>query len=271
MPRDTANPLGSTLRRGPESSWRPGDGKSKKIDPLIHAANVQQDALEDAIPFFQPFMDAGLLGLEQFTDTTTPEGLDALLARIMGGDAFGSLLDERTQSVEGQLAAGGLTRSGTAIEEAAAIPTNLAMELEGILSGRSGALADTGFAASSNIADLTTRIGEAIASGILGVESRDNTRKANRDTNRTNLIGAAIGGMFSDPALKENITKINTIGPLGLYTWDWIDDAPEIVQRQQTTGFLTTEVKEHFPQFVKEFGGFETVEYEGLLKHLREH
>ena len=253
-------------------------------DPILQAADIQQQSLEDAIPFFQPFMDAGLMGLEQFQQTSTPEGLDSILARIMGGDAFSLLEEERIRGAEGMLGAGGLTRSGEALQQGADIGGNLALQLEGILSGRSGGLADTGFQGASSIADLTTRIGEAIASGILGVESRDNTRKANRDTNRSNLLGAGIGGLFSaagsaggfgslfsDPALKENITKLSDIGPLGLYEWDWIEEVPELVQNMPTKGFLSTEVKDHFPEFVNEFGGFDIIDYEGLIKRLRCH
>lgn len=261
-----------TKRRGSASR----NINSSRIDPLVQAAQIQADALGEAIPLFDPFMEAGLQGLDQFQDTSTPEGLDAILARIMGGDAFGSLKEERVRDIEGLLGAGGLTRSGTAVEAGENLSPNLALELEGILSGRSGGLADTGFAATSNIADLTTRIGEAIASGILGVESRDNARDASRDTNRSNIIGAALGGLlgggklFSDPLLKKNTNKKYDVGPLGYYEWDWVEGTKNtIVETMPTNGFLSTEVKEHFPDFVGEFGGFDIINYKGLINHLR--
>ncbi len=240
-------------------------------NPFADAANVQVDALNNAIPFFQPFMDAGLSGLEQYQQGSTPEGLEQILSMIMGGDTFGSLVDERTRAVEGGLAAGGLTRSGAAIKKHAAIPTDIALALEGILSGRSGALADTGFGASSGIAGLTTRVGEAIASGILGKEAQDSSRSAQKSTNTSDIVGAVLGGVFSDPRLKENKRKIGKIGPLDLYDWDWIPEVKDtIAAGMPTTGFLSTDIKEHFPEYVSEFGGFDLIDFQGLINHMEE-
>jgi len=91
---------------------------------------------------FAQFLEAGmgaLPGLQagfQAPRGVTRGGLEESLAEIMGGGAFGSLIEERQRGIQGQLAAGGLTRSGRAIEEAAAIPTDLAFELESLLFGR---------------------------------------------------------------------------------------------------------------------------------------
>jgi hypothetical protein len=101
---------------------------------------------------FQPYQEPGLDAYEQFAQGSTPEGLDAILSQIMGGNTFGSLIDERTRSMEGMLSAGGLTRSGEALDQAAQLPVDVALALESLLSGRQAGLADTGYGATSNIA-----------------------------------------------------------------------------------------------------------------------
>lgn len=169
-------------------------GSKSKIN---NAAGVQGRALQDVIPMFQPYQETGLDAYNQYAQGSTPEGLDAILAQIMGGDAFKSLVDQRGESITNQLAAGGLTRSGEAIEQSAQLPVDVAMLLEALLSGRQGSLAETGYGATSNIANLTTGIGEAIASGILGTEAQKNAERAASQTNKYQLAGAALGGLGS--------------------------------------------------------------------------
>lgn len=254
----------------------PGTDIPSTGNPITDAALIQQIQLEQAVPQFDPYRNAGLVGLEQYTEGSTAEGLDDVLARIMSGESFGQLKDERTRAVQGQLAAGGLTRSGKAINEAANVPSNIALMLDQILSGRQGNLAEGGFMASSQIADLTTRVGEAIASGILGNEASENARDAAKDTNRSNLFGAALGGLgtaaagyFSDPRLKENVKVITTIGPLDFVEWDWIPETEGTIVRDcPTQGFLSTQVREHYPQHIGTFGGYDVINYSGLIESL---
>ena len=126
----------------------------------------------------QPFLDAGVGALPLVQEGLTAEGLDARLARLMNTNTFGSLVDERTRSVEGQLAAGGLTRSGTALQSIAAIPTDLALALEDMLTGRATNLAGSGQNAAlglgslgagsaNSISSLLSSSGRARGSGIL--------------------------------------------------------------------------------------------------------
>lgn len=254
--------------------FTPSEIKAAPIDPFTQAANVQVDALNNAIPLFDPYRQAGLQGLQGYQQGSTAQGLDEILQQIMGGDLFGSLVDERTRSVEGMLGSGGLSRSGAAIEEGAKIPTDIAMMLEGILSGRQGALADSGYVATSEIGGLTSQVGEAIASGILGREAQNSANKANKQTNQSNLLGSIAGGLgmaFSDPRLKTNVTGNGKIGPLTLVEWDWIPETKgTIVENMPTIGFMSTEIKEHYPEYVSEFGGYDIIDYPGLLGRLEE-
>lgn len=246
--------------------------------PEERAAQIQADSIKDAIPFLEPFYDAGLSGIEAFSDAATPQGLGDLIAQIMKGDYFVDLMGERERSVQGQLAAGGLTRSGAALEEAARIPTDLAFDIENILTGRQGSMGDIGYGAAQGIANLTTEVGEAIASGILGREASRRARDAARDSNRSNLFGSFVGGLgsalggLSDPALKENVRVYGKVGPLTLVEWDWIPEAKgTIAELCPTIGFMAPEVKEHFPDLVSEFGGYQIIDYAGLTERLECH
>jgi len=128
---------------------------------------------------FAPFLQAGQGALPFVQQGSTVQGLDQILSEILGSGAFESLIGERTRAVEGQLAAGGLTRSGAGIEAAADIPTDLAFMIEQLLTGRATNLAGSGQNAagqlgafsgntSSGIASLFGQQGAAQASGILG-------------------------------------------------------------------------------------------------------
>lgn len=227
----------------------------------------------------------------------TPAPAPALPAQA-GGEAFRALIDERQRGIQGQLAAGGLTRSGSALQEAARIPTDLGFQIEQLLTGRSqslagqaqagaGAVGQFGAGASGGISSLAQASGQAISSGILA----DQQAAAQGASNIGTLAGAGIGGFFgglpgaqigaglggvasgifgfSDPALKENIEKISEINGLGIYQWDWISETKDtIIEGCQTIGFMADEVEERFPQHVNEFAGFKMIDYPRLLDEL---
>ena len=162
-----------------------------RSNPIDDAAAIQARKLKQAKRMFKPYREAGIEGLQNFQDGSTVQGLDEILAQIFGSDTFGALNEERTRAVQGGLAAGGLTRSGAGVEEMAAVPTDIAMFLEQLLSGRNADLAGFGFQSSANMADLTTRVGEAIASGYLGNEQM----KVQRENSRNDLKGSIITGI----------------------------------------------------------------------------
>jgi hypothetical protein len=245
---------------------------TQPIDPILQAAQIQSDALTQGQELFQPFLEAGTQGLDFLSQAGTPGGLDQILQMIFSGESFGGLRDERRRGVEGALGAGGLTRSGVAIEEGANISSDLGLQLLQLLTGTNQDLAGGGFGAATNIADLMGRSAEATASGILGLEERGQARSANRSNNTTQLLGAVLGGIFSDPRLKENIKEIGNLGKLKLYTWNWKPEFKDtIVSTFPTTGVLSTDVKEVYPDLVGEFGGFATINYEGLIERLQWH
>ena len=238
-------------------------------DPILQAADIQAQAIEQAIPFFEPYMQAGQQGLGYAQNASSAQGIDQILAQIFGGEGFQNLRDERTRSVQGQLAAGGLTRSGEAISAAADIPTELGFALEQMLFGRNQDLSTQGQSSAISIADLLRGSAEATASGILGLEERRAANRANSSNNNTDLLGAVIKGAFSDPSLKENIREVGKVGPLTLCLWDWKQETKgTIVEESPRVGFMSTEVREHYPDYVSQFGGYDLIDYKGLVEEL---
>lgn len=144
-----------------------GAGKRAAAQQIAEQKKGQKQAEGRLTPFFDP----GVNQIGALEEGTTAEGLDARLGRIFDTESFSRLLEERTRGVQGALSAGGLTRSGTAVEELSAIPTELGFEIEQLLTGRSRGLVDQGFTAGRDLAGIATRggelRGEAKSSGIL--------------------------------------------------------------------------------------------------------
>lgn len=226
----------------------------------------------------KPFLDAGAEQLPTLQERTSVDGLDSILAEIFGSENFQTLRDERQLSAQNQLAAGGLTRSGTALQEAARVPTDLGFQIEQLLTGRSQDLAykgqnaaaqlgSFGDSASGGIAGLSQNTGQGFANGQLADQQA-------RQQGFSNVVGAAatIGSIFfSDPSLKENVEEISKIGPLGVYQWDWKKSTEgTLLDGCGTVGFMADEVEALYPQFVFNFGGFMMIDYPALLDHLDE-
>jgi len=210
-----------------------------------------------------PFSKAGSGQLGALTQGASIGGLDERLAEIFNSDTFGALVDDRTRGVQGQLAAGGLTRSGAGLESIANVGSELGLQLEQLLTGRSQGLAGQGLQAAGGIANMLSQQGQNTASGIV----TDAQSKA------AGLGGAAklaAGIFFSDERLKTNVVKIGDIGVLGLYEWDWIVQAEgTVIQDCPRVGFLAQEVKEVFPDLVGEESGWLFVDYQSVLEELQ--
>ena len=283
----------------------PGEAANIQAGAIGEAAALQDKSFQQIIAMlqeqmgttagsFDPFIQAGVGALPdlqrgfQAPEGTTAGGLENVINEIMGGEAFGGLVEERQRGVQGQLAAGGLTRSGTAIKEAAAIPTDLAFNIENLLTGRqfgaeqqrisvlqnlvSGGQAATGAQAGASgnmLANLMNAItgkasaaggaltgaAEAQASGILGGAQQ-------QQQGVSNLLGLGSLFAFSDPRLKKNIKYIGKSGPLDLVEWEWKDELDgTIVSKFPTMGYLSTQVKEFYPEHVHEFGGYDVIDY----------
>lgn len=234
---------------------------------------------------FQPFIDFGAQQRGALEQGQTAGGLDERLAQIFNTDSFQALRDERELAVQGQLAAGGLTRSGTALQQISNVPTELGFGIESLLRGREESIAGQGFGATSalagfgsqnaaNVANLQAGIGQSQASGTIAAQQA----RAAHTQDLFNIFAAGAEGAeeaaslfasFSDPRLKENVEQVSQIQDLAVYQWDWIPEVKgSIVDKCGNLGFMADEVEAKYPHHVGEFGGFKVINYTGLLNEL---
>ena len=269
--------------KGDKAGKRAAEAQVQANDASIAEMRRQFDTTQKNIA---PFLQAGQGAVPSVEAGSTVGGLDEMLAQIFNSDIFGSLVDERQRGVQGQLAAGGLTRSGTAMQEASRVPTDLGLMLEQMLNGRQTNLMNTGLNAatglgqmgqnnSANIGNMMSQSGQATSSGII----TDQQAKAQGQQNMLNTA-ATIGSMFltggasglfgfSDPRLKENVEQVSSIHDLGVFQWDWAEFTKgTLVDGCATIGFMADEVQEKYPQHVGEFGGFMIIDYPALLDEL---
>ena len=180
----------------------------KKAAAAIEEANnkaiaEQQRQFDITQKNFDPFIQAGTNALPDVIEGTSAQGLDARLAEIFNTGIFGSLVDERTRGVEGALSAGGLTRSGTAVQELSAVPQDVGLAIEQLLTDRSTNLAGNGQNAvsglgnlgaqnSQGIAALLSQIGQAKSAGIL----QDAASKQGFTNSLIKLGGTAAGSYY---------------------------------------------------------------------------
>jgi hypothetical protein len=281
-----------------------------------------------------PFLQAGQGAVPGVQQASTIPGFGQRIDEIFQGGSLDPLIDRRTQAAQNQLGAGGLTRSGQGLETIANIPTELAFQLEQLLSDRGSNLAQTGLSSalglgqlgaqsSSQIAGLNSDIGAVRSAGILG-ENEARVGQANSifqgltDLFSTasgagafgggggggfsGLAGGAGGGglsslsfgesgggsffgnqavgglgssagtsslFFSDPMLKDNVEEVGRAGKLGIYQWDWKPETRgTMIEGCGNIGFMADEVKEHYPEFVFNFAGFDCILYPQLLEKL---
>ena len=174
-----------------------GDAANQIQAALAAAGKIQKEGFASSEAQFDPFRQAGLGGLEGLVQGSTAGGLDQRLGEIFGSENFQNLVGERERAVRGQLSAGGLTRSGTAVQDIANVPTELGFGIENQLFGRQQGLAGQGFNAITNIENLRSgltsqlagnreAVGRADAGAILG-------GRANQAAGVQNLFGTVSG------------------------------------------------------------------------------
>ena len=79
-------------------------------------------------------------------------------------------------------------------------------------------------------------------------------------------IGAGIGKLFSDERLKDNVTRIGSLGKLGWYEWTWNEKANELRIEQPAYGVMAQEVLEQTPDAVSvDSSGYLKVDYSKIV------
>jgi hypothetical protein len=259
----------------------------------------QFDALQEILA---PYVQAGMPGIEglgglaeQFAGIGggPDAGMDQRLSQLTNSDAFNQLTQERLGAVQNQLGQAGLTRSGAALQAAADVPTDLALQLENQLYGREqqafqnqlgtlGAQGDifnrlaglgqasaagvgaAGQDVGTSIANLLNRSSAAQAQGAANIANIE----AGRNQNATQIAGAAIKYLFSDPRLKMNMAPIGQIADLTLYEWDWIPEVRGATGCEMSIGYSADEVAEKYPQHVIDVGEYKAINYPALNDEL---
>jgi len=159
---------------------------------------------------FAPFLQSGQNALSGLTQSSTLGGMDNTISQILGGDHFQSLIGERQRALQGQLSAGGLTRSGTALESASALPTDLAFQLENQLFGRQNNLAQTGL----NAAAQTGSQESGLLQGIINAITQGTMAQGQGITGSANATASGLlGGAQSQASGIQNL--LNLGGTLG--------------------------------------------------------
>ena len=260
------------------------EAEANALEELRRQFNISSERI-------QPFADIGTRQLPAIERASTTAGLDENLGQIFDSSNFQRLRSEREDALQNQLAAGGFTRSGKALEDIANIPTDLGFALEQLLTGRKQDLGATGLSAvtglanlgsaqAANVANVLTQGGKDQAAGVTNAaQSRANAvitgqqaraEAATQQGKQDEQTAATIATIFfSDPVLKENIEQIGKISNLNIYQWDWIKSTKDtIIEKCGTIGFMADEVKEMYPHHVYEYAGFMTIDYPNLLDEL---
>lgn len=251
---------------GSEAAAAANAGINKGIKELRRQFDVTQENI-------QPFLTAGIESLPALVEASTVGGLNDRLSQILSTNQFDALVDERERSIVGQLGAAGLNRSGAALEAIAAVPTDIALALESMLTGRLGSLVGSGQNAASNlgalgasnagsIANLFATQGQNTGSGIV-TDAQAGAQALN------NAIQIASGIFFSDPRLKTDIVEIARVKDIGVYQWTWIPEVEDMeLIDSPPIGFMADEVETVYPEHVHEYLGFKVIDYEGVFKEL---
>ncbi len=93
---------------------------------------------------FDPFIDIGQGAARNLQQSSTAQGFNDLLSQITGGETFQALRDEQERAGRSQLAAAGLTGSGTGLQQISQISPQLALQLAGDIRGRQEFLSGQG-------------------------------------------------------------------------------------------------------------------------------
>lgn len=273
---------------------------TETLTPFIEAGTAAIPGIQEGIEGLQ----ADIPGLEALRESGPRAGLSALdkrLSKIFGTEFFSSLVDERTRAIQGQLAAGGLTRSGTGVSEIAGVPTDIGLAIENQIFNRRTERARDIFGRSKDIfgakGDILNKVfaqteqgrGAATDLGTIGASSADAVAQLLQLTGQDqasailagqqaessgaqNLLNTAVsvGSLFfSDPTLKENVEQIGTVCDLNLYQWDWVPETEgTIITACMNIGFMADEVEVIYPEFVMEFAGLKVIDYHKLLDRL---
>ena len=214
-----------------------------------------------------PFRAAGVGGLDQFQLGT--ESLQSAIsdptAGVIDNPFFRALSADQDRRLLAVRAAGGKTFSGgtndALIRQQLQLGNQFSQQNIGNIQSQiqnslnlstlgQNAAARTGTAAlqsAGNVGGILGNVGNVNAAGIIGANNAQ-TQGA------SNAIGTGLGlfAAFSDQRLKENI-EFSHVHPnisVNIYTWDWTEEAKQLVGDQEAVGPIAQELQLTRPDLV---------------------
>jgi hypothetical protein len=228
---------------------------------------------------YSPYAALGQQYMPEMRQAASVEGLGNRFQDVLTNPAFDPLRAERMDAATAQLANTGLSRSGQALREVANVPTNLAMELEGLITQRQGGLFNMGWGAQqaltgglgnivSQQANIRAGIGDAQSQGTLGAAQANaaGTQSAMNSAWQGLGMYGAKNGWFnqgggtasSDRRLKTNIKQKGVMSS-GLPFYEYT------IFGRTEVGVMAQEAALIFPDAVcLDANGYLMVDYSGI-------
>ena len=235
-------------------------------EAALAAGETQANEARASRELFTPIVKAGIAQIPELARGATAEGFGQNIGDILGGGALDPLIAERQRASQAALSGAGIRRSGAAATEAANIPADLAMQIEGELNRRRQSIAGQGQTGAGEQSNLSTMMSQALAGGQLGAAQA----QAQGGQNAAGLIGGLLSA-FSDMSLKDDVTILGEYGGIEVIDWEWNEKAFEKYGLEgRSTGFNANKLQKTHPDYViKTNDGTLTVDYPNLLKELK--
>lgn len=260
--------LGATTFGLLDKGIRTGDTAARRAGQA--GADQTAALFKEYLGLLRPSIEQGTSALQGLGQYSTAGGMDELYRSVADGPLATSMMADRERAADQALAGAGLRRSGTAAREAADIPTDVIGQIMSMIMGNRQNEATIGLGQGGNALGAVGGFGDAMTNKYK-IQQGGADRKSGIIGGLLNAGGSIIGSILSDERLKTNKEVIGNVGPLTLYTWDWVEGA-DALGGEMTSGFMAQEVAEHYPQHVYpiEVSGVEllTVDYASLMNDL---
>ena len=191
-----------------------------------------QQALGQSVGTLSPMTGAARGSLSALQYGATPEGYAANIRGLGSGGALDPLIAENRRNLESELAAQGLTRSGSGMQSLSQIPIETLMGIESNLYGRQGGIAQQTLPSLMAQSGLESSFGTQMASNRLGYGQSISGLESGLGANLSNLE-LTRGQNFAD--IERGIGQALSSGQLAMAQADAADRAVlnEIVGQTQ--------------------------------------
>lgn len=248
--------------------WDSMRGKTS-ANAALRAGDIIEENEMKGIDLMRPYYDTGTMSLPGMMEGATIEGYGNRIGSIIDSGALQPLINERQRAANAYMQSQGLTRSSYAAEKAAELPMETIFNMENMLRNRESHNANMGYGAAGQIGGAFSRIGDGQAQAILGnAAARD--KGANDSMDFAGKIVSTIGSFFSDENLKESMVKVDRLGDLNVYKWNWNKKAKDMYGLSgEGVGFSAQEVQKAYPDLVsKNDDGVLQIQLERVLERV---